>query len=88
MSPLLWLGAAIVASVAAYVIGGPAISASRARGARDLNEERYLAWRGRAAKPSAGTPRRMTPDERRRVWIAAGMAALAAVCLVVFFVVS
>lgn len=88
MSPLLWLGGALVAGVAAYVVGWPALEASRARGGRDLNEERYLAWRGRAPKPSASTPRGMTPKERRSLWIAAGMAALAAVCLVAFFVAS
>lgn len=88
MSPLLWLGGAVVAGVAAYVIGSPAWSARRIRGARDSNEERYLAWRGRAPRPSASTPRGMTPEERRRLWIAGGIAALAVVCLVAFFVAS
>lgn len=87
MSPLLWLGGALVAGVAAYLVGSPALSAARTRGARDLNEERYLAWRGRAAKPSESTPG-MTVSERRRLWVAAGMAALAAACLVAFFVAS
>lgn len=88
MSPLLWLGGAVVAGIAAYVVGSPALSAARTRGARDLNEERYLAWRGRAPRPSASVPRGMSPPERRRLWIAAGMAALAAACLVAFFVAS
>jgi hypothetical protein len=88
MSSLLWLGGALAAGVAAYVIGSPALTATRIRGARDLNEERYLAWRGRATKPSASARRGMTPPERRRLWIAAGMAALAGVCLVAFFVAS
>lgn len=88
MSPVLWLGAAVVAGIVAYVVGSPALSAARSRGARDLNEERYLAWRGRAPRPSAGPPRGMTPPERLRLWIAGGMAALAAACLVAFFVAS
>lgn len=88
MTSLVWLGGAAVAAVAAYVVGRPALNAMRARGQRDLNEERYLAWRGRALRPSSGAPVGMAADERRRLWIAGILAAAAAVCLIAFFLAS
>ena len=86
MTPLVWLAAAAIAGVGAYLVGKPALEASRGRGQRDLNEERYLAWRGRAARPDSGQPAGMTAAERRRAWIAGGLAAIAIICLIAFFV--
>lgn len=82
----LWLLGTLVAGAGAYLVGWPAWTAYRTRESRDLNAERYLAWRGRA--PRGGTrPARegMTGAERRRLWLAGGLAAAAVVCLVLFF---
>jgi hypothetical protein len=86
MSPLLWLVIAVAAAAGAYLVGWPAWRAYRAREARDLNAERYLQWRGRASAPSGGSTREgMTGEERRRVYLAAGLAVLAVVAFVAFF---
>lgn len=85
---IAWLAGAAIAGVAAYLVGWPALSASRERGQRDLNAERYLAWRGRAPRGDSRRPDSMTDDERRRLVLAGALAAVAAVCLVAFFVVS
>jgi hypothetical protein len=81
----LWLVAAAVAAIGAVVVGWPAWSEYRAREQRDLNADRYLAWRGRAPHASASTREGMTGAERRRLWIAGGLALAAAFCLVGFF---
>jgi hypothetical protein len=87
--PLVWLLAAVVAGAAAYAVGWPAWRGYQARESRDLNAERYLAWRGRASRGATGSLREgMTGDERRRMFVAAVLGAAAAVCLVVFFIVS
>ena len=87
--PLGWLLAAVVAGAAAYAVGWPAWRGFQARESRDLNAERYLAWRGRASRGATGSLREgMTGDERRRMLVAAVLGAAAAVCLVVFFIVS
>lgn len=87
MSPLVWLAVAVAAGTAAYLVGWPAVQRSRAREARDSNAERYLAWRGRARPPAAGSMREgMTRDERRRAIAGAVLAAVALVALVAFFV--
>jgi hypothetical protein len=89
VSPLLWLGGAVALVAVAYLVGWPAWSAYRGRQSRDLNAERYLAWRGRAPSRGAAPPREgLTGEERRRLWLAAaaGLAALA--CLVAFFATS
>jgi hypothetical protein len=80
----IWLIAAGMAGAGAYLSGWPAWAAYRVRRVRDLNAERYLAWRGRADRnaPAREGP---TPEERRRLWLAAGLAVAAAICLVAFF---
>ena len=89
MTPLLWLLAAVVAGGAAYAVGWPAWRGYQARESRDLNAERYLAWRGRASPGGSGSLREgMTRDERRRLLAAAVLAAVGVACLVVFFAVS
>jgi hypothetical protein len=89
MPPLAWLALAVVAAVLAYVIGLPAWRSYRSREARDLNSERYLAWRGRAPRGSRAPVREgMTGEERRRIYAGAALAALAAVGLIAFFATS
>jgi hypothetical protein len=83
MSSWLWLAATLVAAVAAYLVGSPAWSSYRSRSVRDLNAERYLAWRGRADRKPANDA--MTSAERGRLLIAGAMAVVAVFCLVGFF---
>jgi hypothetical protein len=83
MSSWAWLLAALVAVAGAYIVGAPAWSSYRSRGVRDLNAERYLAWRGRADRKPASSE--MTREERRRLIIAGVLAAVAVFCLVGFF---
>jgi hypothetical protein len=89
MPAIAWLLVAIVAAVAAYLVGWPAWQAYRSREARDLNAERYLAWRGRAVR---GQPARvgegMTGEERRRIYAGVALGVLAVVALVAFFLAS
>ena len=87
MPPLVWLAVAIAAGVAAYVVGWPALTAYRAREARDTNTERYLAWRGRETR---GPRMREGPtaEERRRMVLGAAMAVLALAAIVAFFATS
>ena len=87
--PLAWLALALVAGALAYLVGWPAWHGYRAREARELNSERYLAWRGRAPRGQRATVREgMTGDERRRIYGGAALALLAVVALVAFFVTS
>ena len=89
MSPIIWLVIAIAAAMAAYVVGVPAWRSYRSRETRDLNADRYQAWRGNAVRREGRSMREgMTGDERRRIYagVALGMLALAA--LVTFFVTS
>lgn len=90
MSPLFWLAAAIVAGAAAYLVGWPALRGYRARETRDLNAERYLAWRGRArtGRSAPSTREGMTGEERRRVMIAGALAVVAVASLIAFFATS
>jgi hypothetical protein len=85
MTPWLWLLATAVAAVAAYLVGWPAWQQYRSREARDLNVDRYNAWRGRAGarheRPSEG----MTGEERRRIYAGIGLGVVAIFCLVGFF---
>ena len=87
MPSLVWLVIAGAAAVIGYVVAWPAWRSYRGREARDMNSERYLAWRGRAPR---GTPMRegMTGDERRRIYAGAALAVLAVVALVAFFATS
>ena len=89
MISLVWLAGAVLAGAAAVGVGWPAWRDYRARESRDLNTERYLAWRGRAPRGSAGSMSEgLTQAERRRLYLAAGIGVLAFVCLGVFFAVS
>lgn len=86
MPPLAWLAVAIVAGVAAYLVGWPAWQGYRSRETRDDNTERYLAWRGRADRvPSTSMREGMTSDERRRIYAGAALAVIAVVGLLAFF---
>ena len=86
MPPLAWLAVAIVAGIAAYLVGWPAWQAYRSRETRDTNTERYLQWRGRADRRSTASMREgMTDDERRRLYAGAALAVLAVVGLLAFF---
>ncbi|HEX9609310.1 MAG TPA: hypothetical protein VGA26_00860 [Candidatus Limnocylindria bacterium] len=90
MTPIAWLALAIASGAAAYVVGWPALRGRRAREERDLNAERYLAWRGRARPPSASpAPREgLTADERRRLVIAGLLLLLSVAALIAFFATS
>lgn len=89
MPPLVWLAVALVAGVAAVLVGWPAWRSSRARESRDLNTERYRAWRGQSVRGQpASTPDRMTADERRRIYGGAALGALAVVALLAFFLTT
>jgi hypothetical protein len=89
VTPFLWLAGVAVFGAAAYLVGWPAWTDYRRREARDLNVERYLAWRGRADRGSGASLREgMTVREGQRLWLAAGLAVLALVCLVAFFATS
>jgi hypothetical protein len=89
MPPLVWLAFAVLAAAGAYLVGWPAWRAYRSREARDLNAERYLAWRGRAPRGRQSSTREgMTGEERRRLLAAAALGAAALAALVAFFVTS
>ena len=82
----LWLAGTVAAGAGAYLVGWPAWNGYRAREARNLNTERYLAWRGRADRgASRSMSEGMTADERRRLWIAGLLVLAALACLVAFF---
>jgi hypothetical protein len=80
----LWLIGTLGFGGAAYLVGWPAWNGYRARESRDLNAERYLAWRGRADRTSPGNREGVTGEERRRLRIAAALGVAALVCLVGF----
>lgn len=90
MTPLVWLAVAIAAGVAAYLVGWPAWRSYRARESRDLNTERYLAWRGRADRrpqrllPSEG----MTAEERRRMVAGTALGVVGLAAFLAFFATS
>lgn len=90
MSHWVWLIGALAAAVAAYFVAVPAWSSQQARRRRDLNAERYLAWRGRARPPAASraAPEGLTADERRRLVIAGLALVLAVAALIAFFATS
>ena len=87
--PLLWLAVALVAGAAAFLVGWPAWRSYRARESRDLNTERYRAWRGHSVRGQpASTREGMTVDERRRIYGGAALGALALVAFVAFFLAT
>ena len=89
MPPLLWLAIAIVAGIAAYLVGWPAWQGYQARETRDANAERYLQWRGRAdRRPGVSTREGMTGEERRRIYTGVGLAVASVVALLAFFVTT
>jgi len=88
MPPIGWLVVAVVAGVAAYVVGWPAWNAYRSREARDTNAERYLAWRGRADRRGASVREGMTREERRRISVGVVLAVIALASLLAFFATS
>lgn len=81
----LFLVGALLFGALAYRVGWPAWTGYRQREARDLNAERYKAWRGRATLPGASLREGMTSAERRSLWLAAVLAVAAAACLLAFF---
>ena len=83
MSAWAWLVAAVAAGGGAYLAGWPAWSGFAARRRRDLNAERYLAWRGRAGERPPDP--RLTSAERGRLAVAGALALVAVFCLVGFF---
>ena len=86
MPPIAWLAVALVAAVAAYLIGWPAWLGYRSRESRDLNAERYLQWRGRADRsPRASTREGMTTEERRRIYAGAALGVGSVIALLAFF---
>ena len=68
--------------------GGPPGTSTRRRPPRDLNAERYAAWRGRAGEQGLTAHEGLTGDERRKLWVAAALAMVAVACLIGFFAVS
>jgi hypothetical protein len=83
VSAWLWLLGAAVAAAGSLLIGWQAWRSSRVRQGRDLNAERYLAWRGRADHPLAEPG--LTRGERQRLAVAAVLAVAAIFCVVGFF---
>jgi hypothetical protein len=83
VSSLVWLIGTLAAGVAAFAVAVPAWRSHQARQRRDLNTERYLAWRGRAGERPPDP--RLTAPERARLAVAAILALVAAFCLVGFF---
>ena len=79
----VWLLGAGLAGAAAYFVGWPAWTGFAARRHRDLNTERYLAWRGRAGDRPPDP--RLTTAERGRLAVAGVLALAAVFCLVGFF---
>jgi hypothetical protein len=83
VSTWVWLLAAAVAGAGAYLVGWPTWSGFAARRRRDLNAERYLAWRGRAGERPPDP--RLTSAERARLAVAGVLGLLALFCVVGFF---
>ena len=89
MPQLAWLAAALVLGAAAVGFGRPAWRSYRARESRDLNTERYRAWRGHSVRGQpAPTREGMTVDERRRIYGAVALAVLALIALLAFFLTT
>ena len=87
--PLLWLAVALAAGAAAFLVGWPAWRSYRARESRDLNTERYRAWRGHSVRGQpASTREGMTVDERRRIYGGAALGAIALTAFVAFFLAT
>ncbi len=85
MSAAVWLLIAVAAAIGGIAVGWPAWRDYRRRDARDSNVDRYMAWRGRAVRPSSRPSEGMTRDERRRIYIGLALGVVAAFCIVGFF---
>jgi hypothetical protein len=83
VSSWVWLVGAAVAGAGAYLVGWPTWIGFAARRRRDLNAERYLAWRGRAGQRPGDAG--LTSAERTRLLVAGALAIAAVFCLVGFF---
>lgn len=89
MPQLAWLSVAIVFGAAAIGFAVPAWRSYRARESRDLNTERYRAWRGHSVRGQpAPTREGMTAWERRRIYGAMAFAGIAFIALVAFFLTT
>ena len=89
MPPTAWLSVALVFGAAAIGFAWPAWRSYRARESRDLNTERYRAWRGHSFRgPPASTREGMTPWERRRIYGAVAFVVIALIALVAFFLTT
>ena len=89
MPQLAWLMIALVFGAAAVGFGQPAWRAYRARESRDLNTERYRAWRGHSDRGQPAPAREgMTGQERRRIYGAVAFGVVALVALVAFFLTT
>ena len=89
MPSLAWLLVALVSGAAAVGFGQPAWRSYRARESRDLNSERYRAWRGHSVRGQPPPAREgMTGEERRRIYGAVAFAVIAVIGLVAFFLTS
>jgi hypothetical protein len=82
----LWLLAAVIAGVSGGIIGWPAWGHYQARQARDLNAERYLAWRGHASRSSQSAG--PTLREWRRLLISGVLLVAAIGCVIVYLTLS
>lgn len=83
MSSVVWLIGALAAGAAAFVVAVPAWRNHQARQRRDLNTERYLAWRGRAGERPPDP--QLARGERGRLAVAGVLTLVAVFCLVGFF---
>jgi hypothetical protein len=81
-APAALLTIALIAGGIGLAIGLPAWRAWQTRAQAERNTERYLAWRGRADRPSPGPGQGMTITERRRIAVGAALGLLALICLV------
>ena len=84
----LFLVGALLSGLLAYRVGWPAWTGFRQREDRDLNAERYNAWRGRASAPGGSLREGMTGAERRSLWLAGALTLTAVACLIAFFSVT
>ncbi len=85
---IVWLLAFVALGAAATAVAWPVYSRARTREARDVNVDRYLAWRGRAGTRSPGrSPLDDLRDarDRRSLAVAAALAIAAIGCLIAFF---